>query len=644
MRQSPEQRRLLAILAADIVGYSRLMAENEADMFYRLKDLQQTLIVPATARNNGRIIKFTGDGFLAAFESAVDAVRAAVEIQSGAAAVGSSAPEDRRIRFRMGINAGDVIIVPGDVYGDTVNIAARLEGVAAPGGICISRGVRDTVRGKFNVEFEDRGALAVRNIPDPIGAFDVRFDPIAWTMGRDESSSSSPPRWLPWAAVGVLLVFAAGVAAWLLLGRPAGEAIVTLPLPAPTQVTGENGPAWRAELAARLASAVPSLDEKARDLRVRGYEAAAAHKAQAVSLDPPGTWRLTRPTAEAAEIGVLEACQVAYGQPCILLAVDNTVLPPPRDGNWPRRDMPRARYTGAFDMEQIPALRRDLHTRPEIVNYSTAAAPKAAAYHPWGRLFAVAGATTQRGAEEEALQACNTDPSRNGADGDCFLYAIGDQVVLPRRSKYPLTAATPMRDQLAARLASAAPELVSKRREQIAEEYVSARRHKAQAASPPPVVFWRAADRPSSENAEESALENCQVVSGKPCALVAVNEAVPPLPPGNAWPRRDMPRATYSGRFDPRQIPGTLPAVRQRADVLGYLQAPSPKAAAYHPAGGRVFLVTAATDQYAAEEAALKICAEDRPPYPAPGGCYLYAVGDQVVLPRRLRQPLTAPP
>jgi hypothetical protein len=132
MRQSAEQRRLLAVLAGDIVGYSRLMAENEADMFHRLKDLQQSLIVPATARNNGRIVKWTGDGFLAVFESAVDAVRAAVEIQSGAAAAGSSASENRRIRFRIGINAGDVIVVPGDVYGDTVNVAARLEASPLP--------------------------------------------------------------------------------------------------------------------------------------------------------------------------------------------------------------------------------------------------------------------------------------------------------------------------------------------------------------------------------------------------------------------------------------------------------------------------------------------------------------------------------
>src|SRR6516164_2807474 len=186
MRQSTEHRRLLAVLVADIVGYSRLMAENEADTFYRLKDFQSSLITPTTQRNHGRVVKWTGDGFIGTFDSAVDAVRAAIEIQSGVAAAGASAADDRRIRFRIGINTGDVITVPGDVYGDTVNVATRLQALAEPGGISISTGVRDAVRGKFDLEFENRGELNVKNIPDPVGTFNVIFDPIAWTTGRDE--------------------------------------------------------------------------------------------------------------------------------------------------------------------------------------------------------------------------------------------------------------------------------------------------------------------------------------------------------------------------------------------------------------------------------------------------------------------------
>src|ERR1700745_2826489 len=107
MRQSTEQRRLIAVLIADIVGYSRLMAENEARTCYRVKDCQLSLITPTTERNHGRVVKWTGDGFIGTFDSAVDSVRAAIELQSGVAAAGASSPDDRRIRFRVGINNGE---------------------------------------------------------------------------------------------------------------------------------------------------------------------------------------------------------------------------------------------------------------------------------------------------------------------------------------------------------------------------------------------------------------------------------------------------------------------------------------------------------------------------------------------------------
>ena len=271
MRQSTEQRRLLAVLVADIVGYSRLMAENEADTFYRVKDFQSSLITPTTQRNHGRVVKWTGDGFIGTFDSAVDAVRAAIEIQSGVAAAGASAADDRRIRFRIGINTGDVITVPGDVYGDTVNVAARLEALAEPGGICISTGVRDAVRGKFSLEFENRGELNVKNIPDPVGTFNVRFDPIAWTMGRDVAPPNRPAsasaicsrqrsycssRQLP-AVVGI---------SW------ESSTMSCRPPRFPQSPHRSRSPttsSWREDLSARMASAVPSLGGKALENAVR---------------------------------------------------------------------------------------------------------------------------------------------------------------------------------------------------------------------------------------------------------------------------------------------------------------------------------------------------------------------------------------
>jgi class 3 adenylate cyclase len=655
MRQSTEQRRLLAVLVADIVGYSRLMAENEADTFYRVKDFQSSLITPTTQRNHGRVVKWTGDGFIGTFDSAVDAVRAAIEIQSGVAAAGASAADDRRIRFRIGINTGDVITVPGDVYGDTVNVAARLEALAEPGGICISTGVRDAVRGKFSLEFENRGELNVKNIPDPVGTFNVLFDPIAWTMGREAAPakpSAGRTRNLLLGAI-VLSVGTAAGAGWYFLGKQHNELPPAPPSAEPPSPTrSPTTSSWREGLSTRMAAAVPSLGGKALENAARAYETGQSHKAQAASPDPPGLWRaFGRPTDENAETSALENCQINYGQPCALIAVDETLAPMPTDRNWPRRDMPRTRYSGSFDSAQIPGSAPALRERADILNYRSAPAPKAAAFTPvGGRVLTAAGAASQRAAEEESLKVCDADPLRKSENGSCFLYAVGDRVVLPLRLSAPLTApsATPvsssLREALAARLAAAVPNLTEKVREERARGYEAAPGHKAEAVSPESPGTWRVAMRPTVEDAETAALEQCQVFFGKPCVLLAVDEVVQPVPANGDWPRRDMARARYAGNFDPGQIPGLRPVARERADIANYRSAPDPKAAAYHPGGGRMFTVSGATSQRAAEEEALKACNNDPTRNAADGSCLLYAVGDQVVLPRRLREPLTHEP
>jgi class 3 adenylate cyclase len=156
MRESV-QRRLAAILAADVAGYSRLMAADEEGTLERLKTHRRQLVDPKIKEHRGRIVKTTGDGMLVEFPSVVDAVRCAVEVQRAMLDRNVEVPEDTRITFRIGINLGDVIIDGDDIYGDGVNIAARLEGLAEPGGICISRVVRDQIRDKLPYPFEDRG-------------------------------------------------------------------------------------------------------------------------------------------------------------------------------------------------------------------------------------------------------------------------------------------------------------------------------------------------------------------------------------------------------------------------------------------------------------------------------------------------------
>jgi adenylate cyclase len=173
----PPDRRLTAILAADVAGYSRLMGADEEGTHERLKAHLGELVNPKISEHRGRTVKNTGDGFLAEFSSVVDAARCAVDIQRGMAEREAEVPDERRIRFRIGINLGDVIVDGGDIYGDGVNVAARLEALAEPGGICISRTVRDQIRDKLAYAFEDLGEQQVKNISRPVRVYAVRREP-----------------------------------------------------------------------------------------------------------------------------------------------------------------------------------------------------------------------------------------------------------------------------------------------------------------------------------------------------------------------------------------------------------------------------------------------------------------------------------
>ena len=214
-------RRLAAILAADVAGYSRLMGTDEEGTHERLRAHLRELVDPKIAERNGRTDKNTGDGLLAEFPSVVDAVRCAVEIQRGMIDRDPEVPEERRIRFRIGINLGDVIVEEQDIFGDGVNVAARLEALAEPGGICIPRVVRDQIRDKLPYSFDDMGEQSVKNIARPVRVYSLRPYTIA-----DHPTASMPvaaPRrgrtsrvTIPAAAVAGLLTIAAG-AWWLWL-------------------------------------------------------------------------------------------------------------------------------------------------------------------------------------------------------------------------------------------------------------------------------------------------------------------------------------------------------------------------------------------------------------------------------------------
>jgi adenylate cyclase len=190
------ERRLSAILAADVAGYSRLMHNDEEATHAKLATLLANGVKPAIADHGGRVVKNTGDGFLAEFSSAVEAVRAAVQFQTRIDELTIGDAEDRRITFRVGINIGDVIVESHDIFGDGVNIAARLESIAEPGGICISASAYDQVRGKVSVEFAGLGEQNLKNIDRPVRAYTVLRDGPgpATQIERARQGALSTPR------------------------------------------------------------------------------------------------------------------------------------------------------------------------------------------------------------------------------------------------------------------------------------------------------------------------------------------------------------------------------------------------------------------------------------------------------------------
>ena len=180
------ERRLAAVWAADVAGYSRLMGIDEEGTLARLKAVRKAIVDPIIAAHRGRIVKTTGDGMLVEFASVVDAVRGAVEVQSGMAKQNASVPQDKWIEFRIGVHVGDIIVDDDDIFGDGVNVAARLEGIAEPGGICMSNDAYRQVRGKVEIICDDIGPQPLKNIAEPMHAWRVRL------AGQVASPAQSP--------------------------------------------------------------------------------------------------------------------------------------------------------------------------------------------------------------------------------------------------------------------------------------------------------------------------------------------------------------------------------------------------------------------------------------------------------------------
>jgi class 3 adenylate cyclase len=462
------KRKIAAIMAADVAGYSKLVAEDEEETVRRLA-AYRAVIDDFIAKAGGRVFNTAGDAVLAEFPSAVEAVRCAIDVQESLRTRNLAYPPSRQMNFRIGITIGDVIERDGDLLGDGVNIAARLEGLAQIGGICISRAVHEQVANKLSVQFADIGEQQVKNIPTPVYAYmlQLRVEDGLKPAATPKAASPLASRWKWPAAIalaGVVAVVAA--AAYLPLASylrgvsttqreapaapaanrraarpPQRQAVEGTPTAPAASASAATSPSLSAIKPATLAAtlAMLTLTPAARDDLVNAYEGARTHKAL---VGVPGTDRhwlvVGLRSGEFAQERALEGCQVWSGRPCALIALDELVTAEPADGKWP---VPRVHYAGPFDPERIPSALPAMRGRADVLGYRDAPAPKAAAFHPSGRIFIVTKAENQRAAEERALGECNAEPVRNGASGPCFLYAAGDQVILTQRRSAPAAAA-----------------------------------------------------------------------------------------------------------------------------------------------------------------------------------------------------------
>jgi TolB-like protein/class 3 adenylate cyclase/tetratricopeptide (TPR) repeat protein len=282
------ERRLAAILAADVVGYSRLMGEDEAGTHARLKAHRKELVEPLVEEYRGRMVKLTGDGALVEFASAVDAVECAVAIQRGMAGRETNEPEDRRLRFRIGINLGDIILEEGDIYGDGVNVAARLEALAEPGGICVARSVYNQVKGKLDVAFEPMGEHQVKNIAEPVETLRVALDGVAAAPAASRPAAAGPraARWLLPATGAALMALALAGGVWHFWpaepppeGRP-GIAVLPFDNLGGDEATGRLADGITEDIITDLA--------RFRDLDVIARNSTAVYKGKAVDIRQVG--------------------------------------------------------------------------------------------------------------------------------------------------------------------------------------------------------------------------------------------------------------------------------------------------------------------------------------------------------------------
>ncbi|MBR0844903.1 adenylate/guanylate cyclase domain-containing protein [Bradyrhizobium liaoningense] len=470
------KRKIAAIFAADIAGYSRLVAEDEEETLRRLASYRE-VVDDFIAKASGRIFNTAGDAVLAEFPSAVDAVRCAIDIQESLRTRNMAYPPSRQMSFRIGITIGDVVERDGDLLGDGVNIAARLEGLAEVGGICVSRAVHEQVANKLSVQFADIGAQEVKNIPTPVHAYMVAMRREDGTyakpqMKKPASKLAAAPVWMWPLVVAVVSIVAIVVSGFLyntklkqtaaVAAPPAAApsaataANTATPGPMPTQLAKApmappNAGAAMAPMPAASPSAapmpdrfpaesVPFINERVRNFLAGDYSAAADYKAFALNVGGFTGAALNQPSEEAARNMAIEQCQKradAAQSPrrCELYALGNNVVyahgkPPMPPSPYVRHDAMTER---AFASKDFPMVRDPQKVRLENM-FVPAAKSRSVALGPGGQYFMVLGASSTEDAARRSLESCGAI-----AGVACLVVAVDDNFVVPIPTLFRIT-------------------------------------------------------------------------------------------------------------------------------------------------------------------------------------------------------------
>jgi class 3 adenylate cyclase len=455
------KRKIAAIFAADIAGYSRLVAEDEEETLRRLASYRQ-VTDDFIAKGGGRIFNTAGDAVLAEFPSAVEAVRCAIDIQESLRTRNMAYPPSRQMAFRIGITIGDVVERDGDLLGDGVNIAARLEGLAEVGGICVSRAVHEQVVNKLSVQFADIGAQEVKNIPTPVHAYMVAMRREDGTYSipqvkKPAKVSGSAPTWMWPAAVTLVSLAAIGAGGFLYFTKletqavkvaapainvsPAPSAVpVPVPTPAPAPVAkAATSPPPPAPSPPPIGSTekfaaanVPFVSDKTRTSLASEYAGAADFKALSLNVGGFSASVTGQPSEEAAKTAAVEQCQkradaVQSPRKCELYAVGDVVVyahgkPPVPPLPWVRHDTVTEQPFAAKD---VPLTRDAGRTRFENI-YVPGRKAKTLALGPGGAFYFLIAMDSVDEAVRRSLESCGAI-----AGVPCVIVALNDNFVVP---------------------------------------------------------------------------------------------------------------------------------------------------------------------------------------------------------------------